>query len=89
MIRRGCARGRTRGNIAGEHVAHFRQTDHFFAKGIERLKPLPGRNPAPATKRRVKLMFTVKMFDLGGQIVNRANSSTVLQAIIRSGWPTL
>jgi hypothetical protein len=46
MIRRGCVRGRTRGNIAGEHVARFYQTDHFFAKGIERLKPLPGRNPA-------------------------------------------
>ena len=46
MIRGSCARGRTRGNIAGDHVARFRQTDHFFAKGIERLKLLPGRNTA-------------------------------------------
>jgi hypothetical protein len=84
MIRGSCTRGRTRGNIAGDQVARFRQTDHFFAKGIERLKLLPGETPPPATKRRVKLMFTVKMFDVGGQIVNRANSSTVLQAIMRS-----
>jgi hypothetical protein len=46
MIRRGATRRRIRGNIAGEHVARFRQTDDFFAKGINRLKPLPGRNTA-------------------------------------------
>ena len=46
MIRGSCARGRTRGNIAGDHVARFRQTDHFYAKWIERLKLLPGRNTA-------------------------------------------
>jgi len=46
MIRGSCARGRTRRNIAGDHVARFRQTDHFYAKWIERLKLLPGRNTA-------------------------------------------
>ena len=86
MVGRGCARGRTRGNIAGEHVARFRQTDPLLRERDRKVEAAPGAKPRrPRLSPAGKVDVYREMFNLGGQIVNRANLSTVLQAIMRSG----